>query len=153
MPSELATVTPTTPGEVMRLAGTEVVSWFEAQGSPAVPPEAAPTQVAAREFPLKRIDIPVRKLVPVTVNGKAGLRAMAELGLRLVRVGGAVTLKVAAADRLPPGFTTTTAIGPGFAIMAAVTGAVNVPEFTKVVASGIPPKKTWDDARGDRLLT
>ena len=137
-PPAVATVTGATPGETIRPAGTVALS--EAHGLPL-----AGTQVAASEVPLKTMDIPAAKFAPVAVSVKAGLPATAELGFRLRSVGGGactVTVKFTGAEWLPPGFTTTTGIGPAFAIMAAVTGAVRVPELTKVVASGVPPNKT-----------
>jgi len=134
----VATVTGTTPGEAIRPAGTVALS--EAQGAAGIP--APGTQVAGRAVPLKTIDIPAAKFAPVAVNVKPGPPATAVLGFRLRSVGAANTVNVTAADRLPPGFTATTVMAPGFAIMAAVMGTVRVSEFTNVVVSGTPWKKT-----------
>jgi len=146
----VATVTGTTPGDAIWPAGTVAVS--EAHGAGGVPVVPG-TQVAASEVPLKTIDIPAAKFAPVAVKVKPGPPATAELGFRLRSVGAAATTKVAAADRLPAGFTATTVIGPGFAIIAAVMGTVRVPVFTNVVTRGIPWKKIWVDAGGCALLT
>src|SRR5438105_1414375 len=98
--------------------------------------------------------MPLVRFVPVAVNVKAGPPTRVEVGFRLVRVGRlAETVKIAGADRLPPGFCTTTSISPGVAIMADVIGAVRVVELTNVVTSGVPPNKICELAGGAALLT
>ena len=91
-----------------------------------------------------------QKLAPLIVSVKAGPPAMAVAGATEVIDGpGPATTKfnveeLPAVQPVADGLVTRTEAVAGFAIRAAVTAAVKVVEFVKVVASGVPFHSTTD---------
>ena len=89
------------------------------------------------------------KLLPFTLSGRLALPAAALEGERLPICGTGLfpvlelfTVNDNAADGLPAGFVTVTAIVPGVEIAAAGMLAVTWEAVTKVVFMAIPPKLT-----------
>ena len=113
VPIIVVTVTLAVPGVTIRLAGTAAVSMVEL------------TYVVATAVPFHFTFAPEPKLVPLIVRVKAAPPAFAELGLRLVMVGGGrVMVNVAPAD-VPPVVVTVTLVVPIAAIRLAGTAAVS----------------------------
>src|SRR5947208_1866293 len=124
------------------------------------------TKVVVRAAPFHSTVAPVTKFVPLAVSVKAGPPAVAELGVRPVRVAGAVRLmlpkysaknwpagqpapdgvtsKFTMLERWPSGFTTNTGIAPAALRSSLVTTAVRRVALTNVVASAWPFQNTVD---------
>jgi len=113
VPIAVVTVTLTVPAVAIRLAGTAAVSWLTLMN------------LVVSAVPFHFTFAPEPKLVPLTVRVKAAPPAVAELGLRLVTVGGGrVMLNVAPAD-VPPVVVTVTLAVPTVVIRLAGTAAVS----------------------------
>jgi hypothetical protein len=99
-------------------------------------------------LPPKVTVAPATKPAPVRVNVKAAPAAVAEFGVREVRVGAEAALIVN--DRLPDGpppgagFVTVTVAVPAVAISAAVIAADSCVAFTNVVLLAAPLNFTTD---------
>jgi hypothetical protein len=114
----LKTVTEAVPAVAMSAAVIETVSWV------------AETYVVVRFDPFQRTTELLMKFVPVTVSVNAEPPAVADEGLRLLRVGTglAATIVNATPPEVPPpgvGLKTVTEAVPAVAISAAVIAAVS----------------------------
>ena len=85
---------------------------------------------------------PLVKLVPFMVSGNVGPPAVTLVGVILVMVGGAVTVRDTALDAALPGFVTVTDKVPGCWIWLAGTEALSCVLLTKVVVSDVVPMST-----------
>ena len=119
-------VTDAVPAEAIKAAETAAVS------CPAL------TKVVTRGLPFHVTWLPLVKPVPLTVRVNAAVPATAELGDRLVRVAGALMVKVTAGGEVCPESTTVTEAVPAEAMSDAGTVVVNCPALTKVVVRALP---------------
>jgi hypothetical protein len=85
------TVTLAAPGEAIRAAGTAAVSWL------------ALTVVVVNAVVPHFAVAPETKFAPLIVSVKAAPPAVAQLGLKLVIVGGGLMVNVDATEDPPPG--------------------------------------------------
>lgn len=127
VPITVVTVTLAVPGVAIRLPGTAAVSMVELK------------YVVAIAVPFHFTFAPEPKLVPLIVSVKAAPPTVAELGLRLVMVGGGrLTVNVAPVEVAPPGSATVTLAVPIVAIRPAGTAAVSWLALTNAVTSAAP---------------
>ena len=125
----LKTLTPKTPYKPILLETTVADNWV------------ALIYVVARSAPAQRTTEEGTNFVPVTVRVKPAPPAVAEDGLRLVRVGtGFVIANTRAEVTPPPGVRLKTVIAavPALAILAASILAVSFVALTQVVARSAP---------------
>jgi hypothetical protein len=126
VPAVVVTVTLAVPVVAIRLAGTAAVTWV------------ALTNVVVSAVEFHFTVAPEAKLVPFTVSVKAAPPAVAEVGARVVIVGGpGLMVKVEAGD-VPRGSATVTLAVPAVAIRLAGTAAVSCVALTKVVVRAVP---------------
>jgi hypothetical protein len=125
VPPGLMTVTLAVPAVAIRLADTDAVNWV------------VPTYEVVSELPFQRMADPETKPVPLTVNVKVELPAMAELGFRLLIASptGGLMVKAMVLDTVPPGFITVMLALPALAIRLAGTEPVSCVAPTYVVAT------------------
>jgi hypothetical protein len=127
VPPAVVTVTLAVPTKAIRLAGTAAVSWLEL------------TNVVVSAVLFQFTVDPETKFVPFTVSVKSPPPAVAELGPRIVMVGGGGLMVNAAPNNVaPPGFTTAILAVPTEAIRPAETAAVSWLALTNVVVNAAP---------------
>lgn len=118
-PPGFITVTVALPGETIRLAPTDAITWLPL------------TYAVVNEDPFQSTVAPERKPEPLTARVNAGPPAVAELGLSPEMEGvGALIVNVSAFDVAPPGLRTVMLALPCDAIRLTDTEAVNWPLLT-----------------------
>src|SRR5215813_7328146 len=114
------------PAEENKAAGTDAVSCV------------ALLNVVVKAVPFQTTVAVLVKLVPVAMSENEGLPAIAAVGLMLVSVGAATTVKTAGADTVPAAGATVMFTAAGAAMRGAETSAVRRVALTNAVVSWVP---------------